>query len=114
MNSSLDDYESTRKELAKLIGRHKRARVWFRRTGISSLVAAGLWIIMYNLTTDSITPRETLAVMLGAALMWILFIWAFFLLRKLNLITADIRRLERKMVEFAAFTSNSPENVEQS
>ena len=114
MISSWDDYEKTRKELAKLIGRHRRARIWFRRTGISSLVAAALWIVMYNLAEDSITPRETLAVMLGAALMWILFIWAFFLLRKLNLITADIRRLERKMDEFAAFATNAPENAEQS
>lgn len=114
MISSRDDYEKTRIELAKLIARHSRARAWFWRTGISSLVAAALWILMYNLASDTYAPKETLAVILGAALMWILFLWAFFLLRKINIITDDIRRLERKMDEFAAFAAASQKNAEQS
>ena len=113
MISNWDDYEKTRKELATLIGKHRRARAWFWRTGISSLIAAVLWIVMYNIAADSNAPKETLAVIGGAALMWILFIWAFFLLRKLNIITSDIRRLERRMDEFAAIATGSPENVEQ-
>ena len=114
MTMRVEEYEQTRTELARLIGRHKRTRTWFRRTGISSLIAAGLWIIMYNLASDVNAPRETLAVILGAGLMWGLFTWAFFLLRKLNVITAEIRQLERKLVQFALISSGASENVERS
>lgn len=112
MISSRDDYEKNRIELAKLIARHGRARMWFWRTGISSLIAAALWILMYNLAADNNTFKVTIAVILGAALMWILFIWAFFLLRKINIVTAEIRRLEQKMDEFATDAAESPENAE--
>ena len=114
MTLPAEEYEQTRTELAGLIERHKRTRNWFRRTGIASLVAAGLWIVMYNLTSDAGTPRETLAVIVGAGLMWCLFTWAFFLLRKLNGITADIRRLERKLLQFAAISAGTSENAEPS
>ncbi len=108
------NYEKTRQELKNLIIRHKRTRAWFWRTGASSLVAAALWIIMYNALSDQYTLTETIAVILGATLMWLLFAWAFFLFKKLNLIIEDIRRLERKLEEFTSFSSHSPENVKQS
>ncbi len=115
MSTRREEYEKARTQMAHLIRRHTRTRIWFRRTGISSLAAAALWIVMYNFSSDTlVAPRETLAVILGAALMWILFTWAFFLLRKLNVITADIRRLERKMLQFAVDASGPSENAEPS
>ncbi len=97
MSSNVNDFESIRTELQHLIIRHKRTRAWFWRTGISSLAAAGLWLIMYNYSPDHAGVKETLAVIVGAALMWILFSWAFFLLRKLNRLTAKIKDLEKKI-----------------
>lgn len=112
MTSSRDNYEKTRQELARLIGQHQKTKVWFRRTGSSALAAAGLWIVMYNAMSDKIEVKETLAVILGAGLMWLLFIWAFFLHRKLNTITAGIRFLERKMDEFIDASAAAPEDTE--
>ena len=114
MSTRREVFVMARTLMAILIHRDTRTRIWFRRTGISSLAAAAMWIVMYNLASDTLAPRETLAVILGAALMWILFTWAFFLLRKLNVITTDIRRLERKMLEFAMDASVSSENAEPS
>jgi hypothetical protein len=111
MTSGRDSYEKTRQEMLRLIGRHQKTRMWFRRTGSASLVAAVLWIIMYNAMSEQAAVKETLAVILGAGLMWILFIWAFFLHRKLSIITADIRILERKMAEFVHASAIPPEDA---
>ena len=97
MFSKTEEFEKIRKELSLLVVKHKKTRVWFWRTGISSLTAAGLWIVMYNVASEKANVKETLAIILGAALMWILFTWAFFLLRKLHVLTATIKQMERKM-----------------
>jgi hypothetical protein len=97
MSSATNEFEQTRLEMAKLIASHKRTRTWFWRTGISSLAAAGLWLIMYNSISENARVKETLAILIGAALMWILFLWAFLLLRKLNRLTWKIKGLERKI-----------------
>ena len=97
MSSSEQDFEKIRTELQILVARHKRTRAWFWRTGISSLAAAALWLIMYNVSSDQAGVKETLAIIVGAALMWVLFSWSFFLLRKLNRLTVEIKGLEKKM-----------------
>ena len=97
MSSNVNDFENIRTELQHLIIRHKRTRAWFWRTGISSLAAAGLWLIMYNYSPDNASVKETLAIIVGAALMWILFFWAFLLLNKLKRLTAKIKKLEKKI-----------------
>ncbi len=102
MSSEVQNLEKVRSDLATLISRHRRTRAWFWRTGISSLVAAGLWIIIYQFASDNAGVKETLAIILGAALMWILFGWAFFLLRKLNLLTQEVKGLERKLASLFA------------
>lgn len=97
MFSKVDEFEKLRKDLSLLVAKHKKTRVWFWRTGISSLMAAVLWIIMYNVASEKATVKESLAIILGAALMWILFTWAFFLLRKLHVLTAAIKQMERQL-----------------
>jgi Na+/melibiose symporter-like transporter len=106
MESRVTDMEKVRSDLAVLIARHKRTRAWFWRTGIASLVAAMLWIIIYKFASENAGVRETLAILVGAVLMWILFGWAFFLLRKLNAITAQVKKLEKKLASF--FANDSP------
>jgi hypothetical protein len=97
MFSKTDEFEKIRKELSMLVAKHRKTRVWFWRTGFSSLTAAVLWIVMYNAASEKANVKETLAIILGAALMWILFTWAFFLLRKLHILTATIKQMERKL-----------------
>ena len=97
MSSNVNEFENIRTELQTLIARHRRTRAWFWRTGVSSLAAAGLWLIMYNYSPENASVKETMAIIVGAALMWILFSWAFFLLRKLNRLTAKIKTLEKKI-----------------
>ena len=97
MFSKTEEFEKIRKELSTLVAKHKKTRVWFWRTGVSSLAAAALWIVMYNVASEKANVKETLAIILGAALMWILFSWAFFLLRKLHILTAAIKQVERRM-----------------
>jgi hypothetical protein len=97
MSSSAQEFERLRTELQVLVARHKRTRAWFWRTGISSLAAAALWLIMYNVSPEHAGVKETLAIIVGAALMWVLFSWAFFLLRKLNRLTVKIKGLEKKL-----------------
>lgn len=99
MKSNPSDLEKLRAELEALILAHKRTRKWFWRTGTSSLVAAGLWILIYYFASDNVGVKETLAIIVGAILMWILFLWAFLLLRKLNRITDQVRRIENRLVQ---------------
>ncbi len=97
MSSNTNEFEKTRLEMAKLIATHRRTRTWFWRTGVSSLAAAGLWLIMYSAISEKARVKETLAILVGAALMWLLFLWAFLLLRKLNRLTQRIKGLEKKI-----------------
>jgi hypothetical protein len=113
MSSNTNDFEKTRTEMAKLIASHRRTRRWFWRTGISSLAAAGLWLIMYNSVSEKARIKETLAILVGAALMWILFLWAFLLLRKLNRLTLKIKGLERKIDAILRTGDRSPDTLHQ-
>ncbi|MDJ0765125.1 MAG: LapA family protein [Myxococcota bacterium] len=91
--------EQLRSDLTKLINKHRRTRTWFWRTGTASLVSAGLWIVIYTIASKEAGVKETLAIIVGAILMWILFLWAFFLLRKLNRLTAQVRRMEKQLID---------------
>lgn len=113
MSSNTNEFEKTRLEMAKLIASHRRTRTWFWRTGISSLAAAGLWLIMYNSISEKARVKETLAILVGAALMWILFLWAFLLLRKLNRLTLKIKGLERKIDTILRASGGSPNTLQQ-
>ena len=112
MSSNTNEFEQTRLEMARLIASHKRTRTWFWRTGISSLAAAGLWLIMYNSISENARIKETLAILVGAALMWMLFLWAFLLLRKLNRLTWKIKGLERKIVAILSAGEGSPDTLQ--
>jgi hypothetical protein len=110
MASELRNLEGLKKDLSFLIARHKRTRAWFWRTGISSLLAAVLWIIICNLASSPPEVKDTLAVTLGAVLMWTMFGWSFFLLRKLNRLTGEVKRLESRLTEFLISNSPSPDH----
>ncbi|MCP4603219.1 MAG: hypothetical protein GY847_22340 [Proteobacteria bacterium] len=99
MSSPVSQFEKLRSDLLVLVIRHRRTRTWFWRTGAASLAAAGLWIIIYTFAADKAGVKETLAIIVGAILMWLLFLWAFFLLRKLNRLTDEIRRIEKRLIE---------------
>ncbi len=90
--------EQLRIDLKKLVTRHRRTRAWFWRTGTASLAAAGLWIVLYSFASDNAGVKESLAIIIGAILMWSLFIWAFFLLRKLQRLTIEVRKIERQLI----------------
>ena len=113
MSLSTNEFEQTRLEMAKLIATHRRTRSWFWRTGISSLAAAGLWLIMYSSISDRARIKETLAILVGAVLMWALFLWAFFLLRKLNRLTRKIKGLEKKIDLLLRGGSREPNTLHQ-
>jgi hypothetical protein len=113
MSSNTNEFEQTRLEMAKLIASHRRTRTWFWRTGISSLAAAGLWLIMYSSISERARIKETLAILVGAALMWMLFLWAFLLLRKLNKLTLRIKGLERKIDTLLRTGGRSPDTLHQ-
>jgi hypothetical protein len=89
-------------ELKTLLQSHHTTNIWFRRTGAAALAAAGLWILIYLFAQDNIGVKKSLAIIVGSILMWLLFVWAFFLLRKLNRITARVRRLEVQLIALIA------------
>ena len=90
--------EQLRLDLKVLINRHRRTRRWFWRTGSASLAGAGLWIVMYMVTSEDAGVKEKLATLVGAILMWILFLWAFLLFRKLNRLTHEVRQIEKQLM----------------
>jgi hypothetical protein len=92
------DTESTRREIGRLVEAHRKASFWFHRTGVASLTAAGLWIVLYCFAADKTDARDALAIMLGGALMWGLFGWSFFLLRKARRIAARVRSLQARLI----------------
>ncbi len=92
------DIEQLRSNLTALIARHRRTRVWFWRTGIASLAAAGLWILIYSFASTNVGIKETLAIIIGAILMWLLFLWSFLLLRRLNRLTAEVKHIEKRLI----------------
>ena len=99
MTSQVAKLKKLRSELTILITRHRRTRTWFWRTGAASLTGAGLWILIYYFASNNAGVKETLAIIIGAFLMWILFLWAFLLLRKLNRLTQEVRKLESQLVD---------------
>jgi hypothetical protein len=113
MSSSTNEFEKTRSEMASLIASHRRTRRWFWRTGLSSLAAAGLWLIMYSSISEKARIKETLAILVGAVLMWLLFLWAFLLLRKLNRLTVKIKGLERKIDAILSTAEHPPDTLRQ-
>jgi hypothetical protein len=48
---------------------------------------------------------ESLAIIIGAFLMWILFLWSFFLMRKLNRLTDQVKKLEDQLLALLAANS---------
>ena len=117
MASNTGEIERLKSDLTKLVTEQQKARIWFFRTGIASLIAAGLWILIYNFASErtglqvSRLNKESLAIMLGAILMWILFIWAFFLQRKLSRIAAAAHTVEQKLVAILEESRSNPENI---
>jgi hypothetical protein len=101
--------EQLRTDLLTLVARHRRTKIWFWRTGAAALVAAGLWIILYIFGSEQAGVKEQLAIMIGAALMWLLFLWSFFLLRKLGHITIEVRKLEGKIIDQARCSAGDAE-----
>ncbi len=99
MSFRVVQFEQIRADLNVLIVRHHRTRNWFWRTGAASLVAAALWIIIYIFASKNAGVKESLAIIVGAFLMWLLFLWAFMLLRKLNQLTAEVKKLEFQLLE---------------
>ena len=91
--------EQLRLDLKVLINRHRRTRRWFWRTGSASLAGAGLWIVIYIFAREDAGVKESLAIIVGAILMWTLFLWAFFLFRKLSRLTQEVRHIERKLMD---------------
>ena len=91
--------EQLRLDLKVLINRHRRTRRWFWRTGSASLAGAALWIVMYFAGSDEAGVHEKLAIIVGAILMWILFLWAFLLFRKLSRITQEVKSVEKKLMD---------------
>jgi len=98
MISTPKEIEQLRSDLTVLVARHRRTRVWFWRTGIASLAAAGLWILIYSFASTNAGVKESLAIIIGAILMWLLFLWSFFLLRKLNRLTVEVKHIERRLI----------------
>jgi hypothetical protein len=94
--------EQLRSDLATLIQSHRNTCIWFWRTGIAALAAAFLWILIYLLAPDNMGVTESLAIIIGAILMWILFLWAFFLMRKLNRLTDQVKDLEDQLLALLA------------
>ena len=84
MASQMTKLKKLRYDLKILVIRHRRTRAWFWRTGLASLAGAGLWILIYYFASNNAGVKETLAIIVGAILMWILFLWSFLLLRKPN------------------------------
>ena len=102
MPSSATKLEQIRSDLARLIQSHRTTRVWFWRTGIAALTAAFLWILIYLLAPNNKGVTESLAIIVGAFLMWILFLWSFFLMRKLNRLTDQVKDLEDQLLALLA------------
>ncbi len=105
MTTVASEIELIRSNISSLIEARKKARMWFWRTSISSLTAAGLWILIYVFASKNAGVKESLAIIVGAILMWVLFFWTSLLIIKLNRITAEIKRLERKFISLATAAS---------
>jgi len=97
-----DEIESTRQRLSELVVLHRRTRAWFWRTGLAALAGAAIWIAIYLFSSGSVSVKSSLATLLGAFLMWILFFWSFFLLRKLNRITEEVQRVQQALIRMLA------------
>jgi hypothetical protein len=105
MPSRSTQQEQIRSSLATLIQTHRTTRIWFWRTGAAALTAALLWILIYLLAPDNMGVTESLAIIIGAFLMWILFLWSFFLMRKLNRLTDKVKKLEDQLLALLAANS---------
>lgn len=110
MEFSISRLEKLRSDLTMLVTRHRRTRAWFWRTGKASLVAAGLWITIYYFASDKPGVKETLAIIIGAILMWILFVWAFLLFRKLSRLTEEVRKIESQLVDMLSREGARPDD----
>ena len=62
------------------------------------MIAAFLWILMYLFAPDNMGVRDAIAIFVGAILMWVLFLWSFFLVRKLNRITRQVKDVEARLL----------------
>ncbi|MCP4198455.1 MAG: LapA family protein [Proteobacteria bacterium] len=102
MVSRSTQLEQLQSNLALLIQTHRATRIWFWRTGAAALAAAFLWILIYLLAPDNMGVTESLAIIIGAFLMWILFLWSFFLMRKLNRLTDQVKNLEDQLLALLA------------
>jgi hypothetical protein len=102
MPSSATKQKQIQSTLATLVQTHRATRIWFWRTGIAALTAAFLWIVIYLLAPDNMGVTESLAIIVGAFLMWILFLWSFFLMRKLNRLTDQVKDLEDQLLALLA------------
>jgi hypothetical protein len=110
MDFHISKLEKLRSDLKVLVKRHRRTRAWFWRTGMASLAGAGLWIIIYCFASDNAGVKETLAIIVGAILMWTLFLWAFLLLRKLNRLTEEVRKIEAQLVDMLSQDGARPDD----
>lgn len=99
MDNEVKEVEQLRSDLTVLVCRHRKTRRWFWRTGAASLTGAGLWILIYTFASENAGVKESLAIIVGAFLMWLLFLWAFLILRKLNRLTQEVREIEKKLIE---------------
>jgi Na+/melibiose symporter-like transporter len=97
MIDSSQNNETLHSNLERLILKHRNTRAWFWRTGLASLLAAFLWIIVFAFAPDNIGVRESFAIIIGAILMWILFLWSFFLRRKLARLTMQVKQMEEQL-----------------
>jgi O-antigen/teichoic acid export membrane protein len=102
MPSRSTQQEQIQASLAALIQTHRTTRIWFWRTGAAALTAAFLWILIYLLAPDNMGVTESLAIIIGAFLMWILFLWSFLLMRKLNRLTDQVKKLEYRLLALLA------------
>lgn len=98
MTPESNEVGQLRSDLKTLVERHRKARRWFWRTGAASLAASGLWILIYTFASEHAGVKESLAIIVGAFLMWLLFLWAFLILRKLNRLTAQVRIVEKRLI----------------
>ncbi len=97
MISGRDSLEQQRLGLKVLIHQHRKTKRWFWRTGMASLVGACLWLATYFFASGEADIIETLAITIGAFIMWVLFLWAFWLLKKLRTITSKVWKAEKQL-----------------
>jgi len=96
-NMTSSNIENSRNELTSLIEQFKRTKAWFWRTGIAFLVASVVWLTMYSFMPKNANIVQSLALVAFGILMWILFLWAFSVSRKLKVITIKVKKLEEKL-----------------